>query len=215
MGSGRIQPRQLLRGTAPPDRQRLRGLTGAHLPRETPEAAGLGRGVEMSPVPPLVGSHLRLNPEQGAPSIPGEVGRHPGFPPPRSRGPVATHGASARRHGSVRTPTRVCVCPPTQAKRLLRCQTHRPFYNAQNPSCLAGGETEAGSSDLHWACPQRALGHHCWHLPAGWLPPGRREDGGYPRKGVPETPSGSAGPGERVNPIIGRLTDGDCTDSPA
>lgn len=76
-----------------------------------------------------------------------------------------------------------------------------------------GQWVHVGSSDLHGDRPGLSPVSFVTlqHDPVGRPLPGRWENGGY-RGHVPQK---GTRPGERVNPIIGRLTDGDGTDSPA
>lgn len=67
-----------------------------------------------------------------------------------------------------------------------------------------------------WGCPQPALGHHCpgtsaRACPGGLAAPGRREEGVPRQRGCQKERQARPRPGEGVNPIIGRLTDGGCT----
>lgn len=127
MGSGRIQPRQLLRGTAPPDRQRLRGLTGAHLPRETRlKLQGWGGEQKCHLFPPSWGPTSVSTLGRGHPASPGRWAGIPASHRPEAGGPrphtEPVHGGTAQY-----APPHACVCVCPQAGKaapaLLEAQT--------------------------------------------------------------------------------------------
>lgn len=120
MGSGRIQPRQLLRGTAPPDRQRLRGLTGRTLPRETGLKLQGWRGW---------GERLRF-PTSWGPTSASTLGRgHPASPGGWAGIPAShrhTRSRCTEARLSMPPPTRVCV-PPRRQSGSCAARSTDPF----------------------------------------------------------------------------------------
>lgn len=185
----------------PPAPKRING--GTPPPGNTPEAAGLGRGAEMSPISPIVGSHLRLNPGQGAPSIPGEVGRHPGFPPPRSRGPAATHGAGARRHGSVRAPPRVCVCvSPSRQSGSCTARSTDPFTMPKTHPAWQEGKLRPAAQICIGLVPNEP-----WDITAGisqqaGSPRAGVRMGGTPGRGCQKPHQAQPGQGKELIPLL-------------
>lgn len=203
MGSGRIQPRQLLRGTAPPDRQRLRGLTGAHLPRETRlKLQGWGGEQKCHLFPPSWGPTSVSTLGRGHPASPGRWAGIPASHRPEAGGPrphtEPVHGGTAQY-----APPHACVCvSPSRQSGSCTARSTDPFTMPKTHPAWQEGKLRPAAQICIGLVPNEP-----WDITAGisqqaGSPRAGVRMGGTPGRGCQKPHQAQPGQGKELIPLL-------------